>query len=60
MMIDPRILRKMPSGNFVRTGVAAGMDVVSKDAILWMWFDHTGLRKAWFSIEDGEYLTEDF
>ena len=62
MKIDTKILRKLPPHfMFIREGKVTGMDNIKKDAILVAWVDQKqGPRKAWFAIEDGEYLTDDF
>ena len=62
MKIDTAILNKLPKNfTFLREGQQSGMDGIKKDAILILWLGtNNDMRKGWFAIRDGEYLSEDF
>lgn len=61
MKIDTEVLRKLPPHFlFMKEGREPNMDGVERDAILVAWVDRRqGPRRAWFAIEDGEYLTDE-
>jgi hypothetical protein len=60
MKISEKALKKMPNGHFVRFDQVKNQSGFYHNAVLWLWSEGWDIRSAWFDIETGEYLTEEF
>jgi hypothetical protein len=54
--IKTEVLNKLPPGRYIKTEFCKDMSKQTRKAILWQWYDFTGLRRAHFDCDTGEYL----